>query len=232
MDQAKSWTKIAKSLRKKIPQVYSGVWNTRAFMEREWFQLHGDQHLRVKVALAIHQAFPSHGFGGNLYEVANGVAATKNIYRDNSASGIDELYINGQHLDLSVTNPPTSQELAEKGFDSSISYRTEENLVTAYANDDNLNNRSDAFRWWFSQRLVSSSIPLGPSVLVDDPDQHGNFQQMEVRRLSGAFQYLRKQMARVYSRPFREFHIEGEWKVIGPNRILMIKQMREFATAD
>lgn len=229
MDKPKKWDGIKEDLQSVIPILYGGVWNTRAFMERGWFGLNGEQHLRVMCALAIHNAYPFYTPEGNINEIANGVTATRNIYKRRSDDAIDEIYINGQHWDLAVTNPPTVEELKERSVDPKIEYRTEESLITAFSNDEDLEKRADAHRWWFSQTLKTSTLNNNSSVLRETLDEHDDAQQMEARRLAGAFQFLRKKMARVYSvKKLGRFDIEGEWKVIGPDRALLIKQMREF----
>lgn len=66
------------------------MWSFKAFEERSLWNIN---HFSVKMAVAVHEAFPD--------EVANGVVITQNI-ADFSVAGI---YVNVQKGETSITNP-------------------------------------------------------------------------------------------------------------------------------
>jgi hypothetical protein len=209
-----SWEKIEKKLREVLPTLYSGVWNERAFQEREWFQINGKQHLDIKVGLAFHGAFPAKSFDGP-GEIANGVAVTTNIY---NPSEWGKIYLNAQHFDLAVTNPPTLQELQDVGERPNRNYSTDEILVTSYTADDTLNERPDNWKRWPIEKLTSTSVLKGKPV----------FQQDEIAKFSHALWLLNQELAKVYEKPADQFPIDVEWKIFGPQQTMIIKQARPF----
>lgn len=234
IDEPRKWEKIEQDLKEKLPEVFSSAWNDRAFMEREWFGLDGKQHLDVKVGLAVHHAFPSKNWDGEDAEVANGVAVTTNIYDRNNQ--LPQFYINGQHFDLAVTNPPTAEELDEHGEDPRKPYVTEENIVTAFNPDPVLDGQPDSFKNWSYERLRNSSLKDGGSVFNDDTSSSNDLKKMELRRLAGALQVLQRGMARVYGKDPNTYPIDVEWKISvdgkGKPREIWIKQAREFALSE
>jgi pyruvate, water dikinase len=210
----RTWEKIEADIREILPALYSSVWNERAFQEREWYQMNGEQHLMIKVGLAFHGAFPLMGFDG-LAEVANGVAVTTNIY---NPADWGKVYINAQHFDLSVTNPPLKKELLDLGETDDKPYRTSEILVTSFTADDTLNTNPNNWTKWPVENLASSSVKNGADVL----------QGQETLKLARAFWMLNKEMAKVYKKKPDQFSIDIEWKIYGPERQLIIKQARPF----
>jgi len=82
-----------KSIEKAIRQVWASLWDERAFAERAYFNL--DQST-VFMAILVHRAFGT--------ELANGVALTKHLYRENYPS----YTINAQWGETSVVSPPDS----------------------------------------------------------------------------------------------------------------------------
>jgi len=209
-----TWAQIERRIRRILPALYSSVWNERAYQEREWYQMNGDQHLMIKVGLAFHSAFPLMGFDG-LAEVANGVAVTTNIY---NPSDWGKVYINAQHYDLAVTNPPVLEDLEALGEPVDQSYRTEEILVTSFTADDQFNNKPQNWLRWPVEVLANSSVKKGAAVL----------QGQETLKLAHAFWLLNKEMAKVYKKKSDQFSIDIEWKIYGPERQLIIKQARPF----
>lgn len=83
----------AKTIEKAIKQVWASLWNTRAFQERENFEI--DQHT-VAMGILVHKSFGK--------ESANGVAVTSHLYRDNYPA----YTINVQKGEISVVFPPDS----------------------------------------------------------------------------------------------------------------------------
>ena len=220
----KKWPKIEEDLREVIPRLWSGVWNERAFLEREWYQMNGLQHLEVKGGLALHGAFPKMDFDGQPGEVVNGVAVTANIY-DLQEDG--KIYLNSQHFDLAVTNPPTIEEMAEVGEDPSAPYTTEEIIVTSFLADEVANARPDAWTKWPYQRLRTTSVKKGEPVLKSRED--GGNGHDEIRELASILQYIHNQLAVVYRKDPYDFAIDVEWKLYGKDRTITIKQARPFA---
>jgi pyruvate, water dikinase len=213
---SKSFEKIwggRKGLNRRIAAVYASVWNDRAFSEREWFRINGLRHLNVKMGLAIHRAFPRFDLafddsGGRSTEgeLANGVAVTKNIYQETDEPLI---YLNGQHFDLAVTNPPTASELAAISEDPGKPYRTEELLVRTYSARESENNLPDSYRFWSFEYLSRSSVKGGLAVLSDDFSEKSKREHMEVRRLTHVLKYLADSMARVYGVDPLEFVLDS-----------------------
>lgn len=82
-----------KPVEKAIKTVWASLWDERAFAERKYFNI--DQH-SVAMGILVHR-----GFGE---ELANGVAVTKHMYRDNYPA----YTINVQLGEVSVVTPPDS----------------------------------------------------------------------------------------------------------------------------
>ena len=79
-----------KTVERAIKKVWASLWYLRAFNEREYFNI--DQK-KVAMGILVHRAFPN--------EIANGVAITKNIYRESHLGHV----INVQLGNESVVNP-------------------------------------------------------------------------------------------------------------------------------
>lgn len=217
--QPKSWLKIQEKLKEKIPYLYSSVWNDRAFEEREWFGFKGKDHLSVKVGIAVHRAFPLVDFDGQVGELANGVGISKNIYDFDQE---DQVYINGQHFDLAVTNPPTEDQLVLYNISPDDPYSTEENVVTTF---DALGNEDNWKKWSFA-RLSHSSVLDGIDVLKSDGQQI-----FEVQELAFALKKMHRLFARIYQKSPQKFTLDTEWKIYGPNREIWFKQSRPLVRA-
>ncbi len=228
-NEPKKWEKIEEDLRKDIPSLYAGVWNERAFLEREWYSMNGSQHLDIKVGLAVHGAFPRLDFDGKEGEVANGVAITANIYNFEEDG---KIYINAQHYDLAVTNPPTKEELVEVGEDPTKSYVTEETLVTTFLANPDDNAKAGAWKKWPFERVRSSSVKNGETVLKAAGEISGQSSDAgkrdELRELARALHYVHGELAKIYQKDFYDFAIDVEWKIYGPSRTIIIKQARPF----
>lgn len=112
-----------KTIEKAIKQVWASLWNLRAFQERETFHL---DHRKVAMGILVHRAFGE--------ESANGVAITRNVYRDDFSG----MVINVQKGEVSVVSPPDTVICEQiiintanvKGWDEpSFEYITRSNLT-------------------------------------------------------------------------------------------------------
>jgi pyruvate, water dikinase len=79
-----------KSIENAIKSVWASLWSYHAFMEREYYNI---DHSDVYMGVLVHRSFPS--------EDVNGVAITKNIYRDDSFGFV----VNAQKDDEKVVKP-------------------------------------------------------------------------------------------------------------------------------
>ncbi len=111
-----------KPIDKAIKTVWASLWDDRAFTEREFFRI--DQR-SVAMGILVHRAFGE--------ELANGVAVTKHMYRENYPA----FTVNVQVGEISVVTPPdnTSCDEAIVGLgeitgskDISIEYMMRSNL--------------------------------------------------------------------------------------------------------
>ena len=80
-----------KTAAKAILKVWASLWNFEAYMERAYF---GINQASASMGILVHRSFPD--------EAVNGVAITKNIYRD----GYEGFVVNAQLGDVSVVDPP------------------------------------------------------------------------------------------------------------------------------
>lgn len=81
----------SKSIEKGILKVWASLWSNKAFLERSYFGI--NQH-SVSMGILVHRSFPN--------EAVNGVAITKNLYRENYIGFV----INAQLGDIAVVDPP------------------------------------------------------------------------------------------------------------------------------
>ncbi|MDG1477628.1 MAG: PEP/pyruvate-binding domain-containing protein, partial [Vicingaceae bacterium] len=79
-----------KTIEKAIKKVWASLWNIQAFNERTYFNINQE---KVAMGILVHRSFPN--------EIANGVAITKNIYRESQLGVI----INVQVGNESVVDP-------------------------------------------------------------------------------------------------------------------------------
>lgn len=79
-----------KGVAKAIKKVWASLWRINAFLEREHFQMNQSS---AKMGILVHRSFPD--------ETANGVAITKNLYRDDYYGFV----INVQAGEASVVEP-------------------------------------------------------------------------------------------------------------------------------
>jgi phosphoenolpyruvate synthase/pyruvate phosphate dikinase len=111
-----------KTVEKAIKTVWASLWNDRAFREREYFAI---DHRTVFMAILVQESFPE--------EISNGVAVTRNLYRDTEAGYV----INMQLGETSVVQPPegvtsewmiTYLNLDIDFYDGSVEYITYSSL--------------------------------------------------------------------------------------------------------
>ncbi len=81
----------SKTIEKGILKVWASLWSNQAFLERAYF---GINHQSVSMGILVHRSFPN--------EAVNGVAITKNLYRENYIGFV----VNAQIGDISVVDPP------------------------------------------------------------------------------------------------------------------------------
>lgn len=80
----------SKTFERAIKKVWASLWSTRAFRERDYFNI---DHHEVLMGILVHPAFDN--------EIANGVAITKNLYRNYEAGFV----INIQKGEEEVVSP-------------------------------------------------------------------------------------------------------------------------------
>lgn len=80
-----------KTIANALLKVWASLWSYRAYMERAYF---GIDQSSVSMGILVHRSFPD--------EAVNGVAITKNIYRQ----GYEGFVVNAQLGDVSVVAPP------------------------------------------------------------------------------------------------------------------------------
>ncbi|QGY45229.1 T9SS type A sorting domain-containing protein [Maribellus comscasis] len=78
-----------KSIENAIKKVWAGLWNFRAFEEREYYKI---DHLSAAMGILVHRSFPD--------EDANGVLITKNLYNINPG-----FIVNAQFKEYSIVFP-------------------------------------------------------------------------------------------------------------------------------
>ncbi len=81
----------SKTIEKGILKVWASLWSNQAFLERAYF---GINQQSVSMGILVHRSFPN--------EAVNGVAITKNLYRENYIGFV----VNAQIGDISVVDPP------------------------------------------------------------------------------------------------------------------------------
>ncbi|WP_437893619.1 PEP/pyruvate-binding domain-containing protein [Sorangium sp. So ce124] len=170
------------SIEDALRTVWSSLWNTRAYDEREFG--HVDQ-ARAAMAVLVHQAWQS--------ERAQGVAISRNAL---DATRDSQYYINAQIGEASVTNPApgvTSDEIV---------YTPPPRTIKAeYHTRSSLSRGRDVLSFPEIQRLgcVLESVHAHYRPLVD-PKGENHLYAMQI-----------------------------EWKLIGPERRLLVKQARPYS---
>lgn len=215
----RKWEKIEEDLRETIPRLFSSVFNERAFMEREFFGINGNLHNLIMGGLAIHNAYTLKDFEGSTQEHANGVAITTDLYRNTVVEAdYPKIFLNSQHYDLAVTNPPTKEELIQFNEDPKRPYTTEEIVITNFFADDSRDRGREPWKHWPYEQVRQSSVKNGSNVISKE----------EALSLAFALQTINNDMAQVFEVEVYRFPIDAEYKFYGPNRNLIIKQARPF----
>ncbi|WP_441292624.1 PEP/pyruvate-binding domain-containing protein [Sorangium sp. KYC3313] len=169
------------SIEDALRTVWSSLWNTRAYDEREFGHV---EQARAAMAVLVHQAWQS--------ERAQGVAISRNAL---DATRDSQYYINAQIGEASVTNPApgvTSDEIV---------YTPPPRTIKAeYHTRSSLSRGRDVLSFPEVQRLgcVLESVHAHYRPLVD-PEGENHLYAMQI-----------------------------EWKLIGPERRLLVKQARPY----
>jgi len=180
-----------KTVERAIKIVWASLWNIRAFDEREHF--HIDQ-LSIAMGVLSHRAFPD--------EIVNGVAITKNLYRDYEAGYI----INAQVGETSVVAPPDSV--------------TCDQLISFLNTDSDFFNTKNAIEY-----LSFSSLNKGIKVLTDEEIQ------LLTKQLSSIKKHFYSKSGASLKYAFKDYALDVEFKIYADekgNRRLYIKQCRPF----
>ncbi|WP_437835925.1 PEP/pyruvate-binding domain-containing protein [Sorangium sp. So ce1153] len=170
------------SIEDALRTVWSSLWNTRAYDEREFGHV---EQARAAMAVLVHQAWQS--------ERAQGVAISRNAL---DATRDSQYYINAQIGEASVTNPApgvTSDEIV---------YTPPPRTIKAdYHARSSLSRGRDVLSFPEIQRLgcALESIHAHYRPLVD-PEGENRLYAMQI-----------------------------EWKLIGPERRLLVKQARPYS---
>ncbi|XYH99505.1 PEP/pyruvate-binding domain-containing protein [Sorangium sp. So ce1128] len=170
------------SIEDALRAVWSSLWNTRAYDEREFGHV---EQARAAMAVLVHQAWQS--------ERAQGVAISRNAL---DATRDSQYYINAQIGEASVTNPApgvTSDEIV---------YTPPPRTIKAdYHARSSLSRGRDVLSFPEIQRLgcALESIHAHYRPLVD-PEGENRLYAMQI-----------------------------EWKLIGPERRLLVKQARPYS---
>ena len=179
-----------KTVEKAIQKVWASVWNLRAFQERDYFRI--DQR-QVAMGVLVHRSFPN--------EAANGVAITKNLYRERDAGFV----INVQIGEVSVVSPPPGVTCDQ---------------LLCYSNSDIgfFKNRD------IIEYITRSSLRRGESVLADEQVIHLTEQLEKIKRyyyheISGHFEDF----------AYGGYALDVEFKIDGPDNTLYIKQVRPYS---
>jgi pyruvate, water dikinase len=116
-----------KTISEGLQTVWASLWSYEAYIERTYF---GIADADVAMGVLVHRSFPD--------EAANGVAITKNIYRESYAGFI----VNVQKGDVSVVTPPAGiicdQLVLYPANELSAFKRTTEVITTSNLNDGKL----------------------------------------------------------------------------------------------
>ncbi|WP_437521833.1 PEP/pyruvate-binding domain-containing protein [Sorangium sp. So ce726] len=170
------------SIEDALRTVWSSLWNTRAYDEREFGHV---EQARAAMAVLVHQAWQS--------ERAQGVAISRNAL---DATRDSQYYINAQIGEASVTNPAPGVSSDE------IVYTPPPRTIKAeYHTRSSLSRGRDVLSFPEIQRLgcVLEAVHAHYRPLVDPKGEN------------------------------RLYAMQIEWKLIGPERRLLVKQARPYS---
>jgi pyruvate, water dikinase len=176
-----------KDIEKAIKKVWASVWSNTAYDEREMF---GIPHQTVAMGILCHEGFPA--------EDANGVAVTKNLFREDFPG----FTINVQRNEVSVVAPPDSVTCDQLLIMDSESFTGEKGDV-------------------YEQYIARSNINNGKNVLT-----HPQVVQL-YRALDAIKNYYYFKSSAIYSKmQIDDFGLDIEFKFNKGK--LVIKQVRSY----
>jgi len=134
--------------------VWASLWSYDAFMEREFFNI---DHEEVYMGILVHRSFPS--------EEVNGVAITKNLYRENNYGFVINAQLGNQSVvkpkdgvicDQLICYPQEANELYNNKNDIdviTISNLNNGNLTMSEDEIQNLANQLDIIKHYFKNHF-------------------------------------------------------------------------------
>ena len=175
-----------KTVEKAIQEVWASLWSLAAYNERKYFNINQNQ---IAMGILVHRSFDN--------ESVNGVAITKNIYRDNSFGFL----VNAQIGEDKVVNPKSNIVC-----DQFICYPENANPVFENKNAIDIITYSSLNN---NQLVMSESEIKNLATQLDIIKQHFVGNPLET------WTYLK-------------IGLDVEFKLDGPNRVLYIKQVRQY----
>jgi phosphoenolpyruvate synthase/pyruvate phosphate dikinase len=176
-----------KTVEEALQKVWASLWSYEAYLERNYFGIADED---VAMGILVHRSFPN--------EAANGVAITKNIYR-NSYTGF---VINVQKGDVSVVTPPSGVVCDQ--------------LVLYPANELSGFQRT-------IEVITTSSLTDGELVMTKEELNRLQTELERIKRYYWQHAYKKK-----YSDSYEEFGLDLEFKLDEITRELYIKQVRVY----
>jgi pyruvate, water dikinase len=176
-----------KTAEEALQKVWASLWSYEAYLERSYFGIANED---VAMGVLVHRSFPN--------EAANGVAITKNIYRESYAGFV----INVQKGDISVVAPPAGVVCDQ--------------LVLYPANELSGFQRT-------VEVITTSSLSDGTLLLSK---QELERLQTELERIKQ--QYWKHVYHRKLNDTYENFGLDLEFKLDEETRQLYIKQVRVY----
>lgn len=179
-----------KSIRKALKNVWASLWSERAFDER---CNAGIDHSTVGMAILVHRSFPS--------EYANGVAITRNLYRDFEFGFV----VNMQAGDQSLVKPEGEA--------------TCEQFISYFNSPDPFFNEKDAVEY-LSFSSLNNYEPLLTKTEIFDLTQ-------QLDRIKRRFYRKTRAWKKI---PYKDFAVDVEFKTELKNnrKVFYFKQVRPF----
>jgi len=176
-----------KTAEEALQKVWASLWSYEAYLERSYFGIANED---VAMGILVHRSFPN--------EAANGVAITKNIYRESYAGFV----VNVQKGDISVVAPPEGVICDQ--------------LVLYPANELSGFQRT-------IEVITTSSLSDGTLLLSK---QELERLQTELERIK--HQYWKHVYKRKLNDSYEDFGLDLEFKLDEGTRELYIKQVRVY----